>query len=359
PGTLTINGSLSLAANATLNYNFGQAGVVGGAYNDLTVVHGGLSLDGAVNVAQTPGGDFGPGIYRIISYDGPLTDNGLVSNSPDHIVQTSIAKQVNLVNTAGVTLNYWDGDAGPKGNDLVDGGDGTWLAAGGDNWTNDTGHINAPFSDGSFAIFAGQAGIVDVDSTTNGQVQASGMQFATDGYLIQGQSIDLVGPQSIIRVGDGSLVGAGYIATIASVLQGSSQLVKTDLGTLVLGGANTYSGGTAIAGGTLQVSADANLGDAAGALSLDNGATLQNTTAFGSARDITLNAGGGAFQTDADLTLSGLIGGAGGFTKTGSASLTLTGTNTYSGATTVAAGGLYVDGDQSAATGLTSVQLGA
>ncbi|MBZ9775003.1 autotransporter-associated beta strand repeat-containing protein, partial [Mesorhizobium sp. CO1-1-8] len=358
PGTLTINGSLQLAAGSNLDYSFGQAGVVGGAYNDLTVVHGNLALNGAINVTQSSGGNFGPGIYRVISYDGNLTDNGLDSNSPTHIVQTSIAGQVNLVDISAMTLNFWDGDAGPKSNNAVNGGNGTWRAAGDDNWTGPAGDLNAAFTNGSFAIFAGSAGTVSVDNT-NGQVQAAGMQFATDGYLIQGQNIELLGPQSTIRVGDGTLPGAGYTATIASVLRGSSQLVKTDLGTLVLAGTNTYTGGTAIEGGTLQVSADANLGDSAGALSFDNGATLQNTAAFGSARDVTLNAGNETFQTDADLTLSGLVSGAGGLTKTGSSALTLTGTNTYAGTTTVAAGGLYVDGDQSAATGLTSVQIGA
>ncbi|MBZ9875018.1 autotransporter-associated beta strand repeat-containing protein, partial [Mesorhizobium sp. BR1-1-9] len=358
PGTLTINGNLELADGSNLDYSFGRPGVIGGAYNDLTVVHGNLTLDGSINVTQTPGGNFGPGIYRVISYDGALTDNGLDSNSPSRIVQTSVAGQVNLVDISAMTLNFWDGDAGPKANDGVDGGNGTWRAAGDNNWTGSDGDINAAFSNGSFAIFAGTAGTVTVDNT-NGQVQAAGMQFATDGYVVQGQDIALVGSQATIRVGDGTLPGAGYTATIASNLTGASQLVKADLGTLVLDGANSYSGGTAINGGTLRVSADANLGDAAGALSFDNGATLQNTAAFGSARDVTLKTGGGTFQTDADLTLSGAIGGAGGFTKTGSAALTLTGTNAYAGPTTVVAGGLYVDGDNSLATGPTSVGSGA
>ncbi|MBZ9823215.1 autotransporter-associated beta strand repeat-containing protein [Mesorhizobium sp. CA4] len=358
PGTLTINGNLELADGSNLDYSFGQAGVVGGAYNDLTVVHGNLTLDGTINVTEAPDGNFGPGIYRVISYDGALTDNGLDTTSSDHVVQTSVAGQVNLVDISAMTLNFWDGDAGPKANDGVDGGNGTWRAAGDNNWTGSDGDINAAFSNGSFAIFAGTAGTVTVDNS-NGQVQAAGMQFATDGYLVQGQDIELVGSQATMRVGDGTLAGAGYTATIASNLTGDSQLVKTDLGTLVLGGANSYSGGTAINSGTLRVSADANLGDAAGALSFDNGATLQNTGAFGSGRDVTLNAGGGTFQTDADLTLSGVIGGAGGFTKTGSAALTLTGTNSYAGPTIVTAGGLYVDGDSSLATGLTSVGIGA
>ena len=186
PGTLTINGSLDLADGSNLDYSFGQAGVVGGTYNDLTVVHGDLTLDGTINVTEAPGGNFGPGIYRVISYDGALTDNVLDTTSPNHLVQTSVAHQVNLIDISGQTLNFWDGNAGPKSNDVVNGGDGTWRAAGDDNWTGPDGSINAAFSNGSFAIFAGTAGLVTVDNT-NGQVQAAGMQFATGGYVVQGQ----------------------------------------------------------------------------------------------------------------------------------------------------------------------------
>ncbi|MGK9286653.1 autotransporter-associated beta strand repeat-containing protein [Sinorhizobium meliloti] len=357
PGTLTINGNLALAANAALNYNFGQANVVGGPYNDLTVVHGDLVLDGAVNVAETPGGNFGPGIYRIISYDGTLTDLGLSESSPNHLVQTAVAGQVNLVDISATTLNFWDGDAGPKADDLVNGGNGTWRAAGDDNWSDDTGNINAAFSNGSFAVFAGAAGTVSVDNA-NGQVQASGMQFATGGYVISGDDVDLTGPQSILRVGDGTAAGAGYVATITSVLAGDSELVKTDLGTLVLTGNNTYTGGTEIRQGTLQFSSDANLGHASGGLTLDSG-TLRNTVTMSSARGATLAAAGGTFETAADLTLSGVIGGAGGFTKTGSGALILSGTNAYAGATTVSAGSLIVNGDQTAATGATAIGSGA
>src|SRR3546814_3613964 len=65
-------------------------------------------------------------LYRVINYDGALTDNGLALGTmppgSDVFVQTSIANQVNLVNTAGLTLNFWDGDAGPKFNGAVNGG---------------------------------------------------------------------------------------------------------------------------------------------------------------------------------------------------------------------------------------------
>ncbi|QDB99456.1 autotransporter-associated beta strand repeat-containing protein [Mesorhizobium sp. 8] len=359
PGMLTIKGGLTLAANASLNYNFGQAGVVGGAYNDLTVVQGDLNLDGTINVAETRGGDFGPGIYRIISYGGALNDSGLATTSTDYNVQTSIDKQVNLVSTAGLVLSYWDGDTGPanQSNGAIEGGDGTWRAGGNTLWTQDDGALNGTFDNGSFAVFAGTGGTVTVDGAF-GAIDVAGMQFAAEGYIIQGSDVTLDGPQSTIRVGDGTIPGSAYLATIASNLIGNSELVKTDLGTLVLAGANRYTGGTAINSGTLQVSADANLGAAPGELSFDGG-TLTATLAFASARDVTLNAGGGTFDTQADLALSGVLGGTGSLTKTGNGALVLSGSNAYAGATTVAEGSLYVDGDQSGATGLTTVRTGA
>ena len=64
------------------------------------------------------------------------------------------------------------------------------------------------------------------------------------------------------------------------------------------------TGGTLIDDGTRQVSSDSNLGDTTGAL-IFGGATLRNTAAFTSGRGVTLNAGGGNFDTFADLTLNG------------------------------------------------------
>ncbi|MCZ4094702.1 hypothetical protein [Sinorhizobium psoraleae] len=54
--------------------------------------------------------------------------------------------------------------------------------------------------------------MVTVDNAS-GQVQAVGMQFAANGYTVEGNSIVLVddsaqaGLQSIIRVGDGTATG--------------------------------------------------------------------------------------------------------------------------------------------------------
>jgi autotransporter-associated beta strand protein len=99
-------------------------------------------------------------------------------------------------------------------------------------------------------------------------------------------------------------------------------------GSVTFSGINTYTGGTVFNGGTLKVGADNNLGAASGALTFGGG-TLQNTATFGTARAVTLNAGGGTFNTDpaTTLTLNGSISGSGALTKAGTGTLVLAGDN--------------------------------
>ncbi|HWK42654.1 MAG TPA: autotransporter outer membrane beta-barrel domain-containing protein, partial [Croceibacterium sp.] len=294
-------------------------------------------------------GAFDAGVYRVFDYGGTLTDNGLALGTmpvgSNTIVQTSVAGQVNLVNSAGLTLNFWDGTDGIRNNGAIEGGNGVWQnSAGDDSWTEATGAVNAAYADGAFAIFSGTGGTVTVDNSL-GAVTASGMQFTADGYAIGGDELTLVGAQSVIRVGDGSTAGADMTATIGAVLTGDAQLVKTDPGTLVLAGANSYTGGTAVQGGTLVVSADANLGDAAGNVTLDGG-TLRTTADFTSDRSVAL-AGDSTILTDADtrFTLNGGLSGTGVLTKAGAGTLVLTGDNAgYTAGGLVTGGTLAVDG---------------
>ena len=346
PGTLTINGNLSLAAGSHLAYELGQAGTAGGALNDLTVVHGNLTLDGTLDTSVSAGGSFGAGVYRLFSYDGALTDNGLVLGTmptTDAFVQTSIAHQVNLVNSTGLTLNFWDGP-GHANDASITGGSGTWRLTDNDYWTDATGSLDAPYTDAAFAVFGGTAGTVTVDNS-NGQVSASGLQFETDGYHLIGDGIALAGGASSIRVGDGTAAGAGIIATIDNAITGGGMLVKDDLGTLVLTGANTYGGGTDVHAGTLQIANDGNLGQDIGSLSIDD-ATLHTTGSFATGRTVGL---GGAATIDTDdgttLTINNGIGGTGNLTKAGTGTLILGGTSNYGGATTVAAGTLAAAAD--------------
>jgi fibronectin-binding autotransporter adhesin len=342
PGVMNIKGGLNLAAGAVTDVDFGQAGVLGGAFNDLINVSGNLTLNGSINVRQSAGGTFGPGVYRVINYGGTLTNNPVTTNSPDTFVQTSVAKQVNLVNTAGITLRYWDGFNGGKNDSVITGGDGVWQGGtGNDNWTTIDGALNAPFQTSSFAVFEGAPGAVTVDNN-QGDVSVVGMQFAVDGYRVTQGTIGLEGPQTEIRVGDGTLAGAGYTATIGSTLTGASQLLKTDLGTLVLAGNNTYSGGTEIDGGKISIASDANLGAATGAL-MFNGGTLETTANLSMTRPVTMT-GNGTFLTGAGTTatVGAAIGGAGALTKDGAGTLVLAGDATHTGGTTIAAGTLQV-----------------
>ncbi len=126
-----------------------------------------------------------------------------------------------------------------------------------------------------------------------------------------------------VRVGDGTGAGAGYVATIASVLTGTTGLEKTDLGTLILTGANTYTGNTAVTQGTLQIGNGGAGGSIVGDVAVASGATL-------------------AFDRSGTVSFGGTVSGAGGLTQAGPGTLTLTGTNTYTGGTTIAAGTLQI-----------------
>jgi fibronectin-binding autotransporter adhesin len=120
-------------------------------------------------------------------------------------------------------------------------------------------------------------------------------------------------------------------------------LIKTGSGTLVLSGISTFTGGVSINGGTVTVSDIANAGvasslGAGNSLTLDGGTLSFNIAGTDATdRSIVLNANGGTFNsaTFSTVTLSGVISGTGGFTKTGTGPLRLTATNTFSGPITI------------------------
>ena len=140
------------------------------------------------------------------------------------------------------------------------------------------------------------------------------------------------------------------------IIDGVGNLTKIGTGTLTLGGTNTYSGATAINGGVLSISEDANLGmpptsPVANHLSFDGGTLLATATfTLNANRGILLNAGGGTFDVtefDVDdfgttaphvLTYGGTITGTGNLTKIGPGTLVLSGSNAYGGATFVEEG---------------------
>ena len=352
-GTLTIGGDASFAQGSVLDFEFGTPGATFATpgSGDSVVVGGNLALDGAV-LNVTNAGGMGPGLYRVFSWSGTLTETnggisfGMVPAGETLSLQT-LTGQINLLDTTGMTLNFWNGN-GLATATTLGGGNGTWSTTSA-NWTDADASVTAAMQpQPGFAIFGGAAGTVTVDNV-DGAVSATGLQFASNGYIVQGDTLTLVGNGTdapVIRVGDGSTAGAGYIATIDSVLAGSDGIAKTDAGTLVLTAANTFSGGLAIEGGALSVSSDANLGDASNALTLNGGLLQVTGTAFVSTtRDIVLGANGGGFDivnAGNAFTVSQLLDGSGALVKTGAGKLLLTADDTFSGGTTISAGTLQL-----------------
>ena len=346
-GFITINngGHLALSSGNTFsassliltsNSNI-DASLATPSTSSLMNIGGNLTLDGNLNV--TDAGGFGVGVYRLFNYIGALTDNGLtVAGVPvgyglgDILVQT-LGNQINLVVSAPNTnLSFWDGSqTSPNG--TVEGGSGTWNASD-TNWTNSNGTLNHTWA-GDFAVFQGTAGTVSVDGTQ----LFTGMQFLTDGYNV------VNGTSGLLTAVNGSggttamRVDPGVTATIGASINGSGILNKLDAGTLVLNGANSYSGGTQLDGGTVVVGSNTALGT--GALIANAGTQLDSNTAVTLANAATLNGNLTVLGSNA-LTLNGVISGTGGLIKNGSASLTLGGNNAFLAPVGLNAGGLIL-----------------
>jgi autotransporter-associated beta strand protein len=186
-----------------------------------------------------------------------------------------------------------------------------------------------------------------------------------------GGTLDCAGNPSLSAVH----VASGTF-TITGTLAGSQTLTQTGAGILILSGTNTYSGGTVVSNGTLQISKDSALGDIAGTMTLNGGAlqvigdvtssrkfnVTSNSTLDANLHSLvltgTLSGSDGvtlscvnnpslntvSVATSATFTITGTLAGSQTLTKTGNGTLILSGTNTYSGGTIVSAGTLQGNG---------------
>ncbi|RBE93391.1 hypothetical protein BRL73_03515, partial [Xanthomonas oryzae pv. oryzae] len=314
----------------------------------VLAVNGDLTLDGTLNITDI--GGFGTGVYRLIDYTGALTNNGMgfgtlpgTVDSTQLTLQTSLAQQVNVVLLeSGNTAQFWDG-AQTVANGIADGGTGVWTA-GTTNWTSGDGLTNSDWQN-SFAVFGGTAGNVGVQGTQG----IVGMQFITDGYVLSDAgagALSANAANTIIRV------DPGVTGTIDVAIGGTGALQKLDTGTLVLSGSNTYTGGTALGGGSLVLGNAQALGT--GTLTTAAGTTLDTNQALTVGNTVVLD-GALTLPGSNDLALTGAISGAGSLIKNGTSTLTLSGNNSYAGGTVLNDGTLAVAGDTALGSGTLSV----
>ncbi|WP_269475643.1 autotransporter-associated beta strand repeat-containing protein [Variovorax sp. WDL1] len=266
---------------------------------------------------------------------------------------------------------------------LTKGGAGTLTVTGTNSYSGGTTLSGGKLSVSSDANLGATSGALTFDG---GVLQVTGTAFASTPRAMQwgarGGGFDIVLADATFRVGQ--------------AIAGSGAMTKEGAGTLVLSGANSYTGGTTNSAGTLRLEAggtlagsilnNANLeiasADTGAVTAIQNNATLtfhgagsagqaaitNNATGVvdfsasaGVAGDGRLSAGSiegaGRYALGAnELTVgsnnlstvvSGAIDGAGGsLVKSGTGTLTLAGTNTYTGGTTATGGVLSVSADQ-------------
>jgi autotransporter-associated beta strand protein len=256
-----------------------------------------------------------------------------------------------------------------------------------DNGGVTVGNISAGSLTVAGTIAVGTFGANGKLTLTLGTISANGLSVGATGSYSDaaGNTIILTGSNPTIQM------AANVNVIVNSTITGANGLTKDGLGTLTLTGSNTYSGGTTISNGTLQVGNSGITGSLGGGDVTNNGALvfkrsdgiivdnaisgtgsvaqagsgtliLLGTNTYSGSTTInggTLQVGNGGtngtlgtgavidnsvlvFDHSDDLVVSNAISGGGSFVQNGSNTLTLVGTNTYSGSTTINAGTLVV-----------------
>lgn len=194
---------------------------------------------------------------------------------------------------------------------------------------------------GTIRAGTGQADAISLSTTVTTGFLTLELQQGSE--IIGNVVANATATTDILRLGgdenstfDASAIGTQY--------QNFNNFEKTGASTWTLTGTTTALTPWQLKGGTLAVSSDGALGDAAGALTFDGGA-LRALSSFTSTRNMVFT-GNGVFDVDAgaELTLSGSLTGAGGLRKLGAGTLIQNSAVGYLGATSVENGTLRAGG---------------
>ncbi|WP_170181705.1 autotransporter outer membrane beta-barrel domain-containing protein [Phreatobacter stygius] len=319
---------------------------------ELTLVVGNY---GTGHLGISNGGDVQAGTYFVVGWQaggvGSLTVDGAGSSLN---VMAPITNSVVGWGGSGSVLISNGGTVSALGGVLgrLASGSGTLRVTGANSLWNDTLYLLVGYGGGG-TLTVDNGGMVRVSGGT-GRIfiaNLAGSNGTVNIGAASGSAAQAAGTLDVAELrfgaGTGRLVlnhiESNYV--LAPAITGNGT-VLVENGTTVLAGANTYSGSTLIRSGTLELGSATAAGTSVIELGGGSGSpTLRFGGSYAVANAMTMAAGGGTIDTASNsIVMSGALGGAGGFTKTGTGSLTLTGTGTYAGPTTVNGGLLVVNG---------------
>jgi outer membrane autotransporter protein len=344
-GTVISEGKLQAAAtgalgNGPVTVNAALEFLDGVRAGSLTIINqnGYTTFQGASNAEQasiTNNNGSGTDFYGSSrAGSAAIRNNGAAFT---YFREGATADHANIVNSGGTTF-FIQGATG--GQATIDNNGGQTRFYG----SSTAGSASIANRNGGLTYFIddSQADGATVASESGGGVDASYHHGGLVIGALSGPGRLLLGSQA---VGLGAL---GTDTTISGIVSDGGEgggtggsIAKLGSGALTLTGANTYTGGTALKQGRVNVGHNSALGT--GALAMDDGTTLGFAAdGLTLANDIQLTGSADPVIDTGDFstTLAGAIGGAGFLTKEGSGTLTLTGANAYTGATSVAAGTL-------------------
>ncbi len=333
-GDVTNNATLELNTGGDFINNIGGTGRVEKSGDDTLTLSGSNTYTGGTLIN---GGTLVASNVEALG-TGDVTDNATLALNTGGTFDNAISGSGQVVKSGDETLTL-SGTNSYTGGTTISGG--TLVATNvealgsGDVTDDATLELN---TGGTFDnAISGSGQVVKSGDET---LTLSGSNTYTGGTLISGgtlvaTNVDALGTGDVT---DNATLELNTGGTFDNVISGSGQVVKSGDDTLTLSGANSYTGGTLISGGTLVATSV----EALGSGDVTDNAVLE------------LNTGG---------TFDNAISGSGQVVKSGDKTLTLSGANSYTGGTTISGGTLVASNVEALGSGdidnYASLQLNA